>query len=57
MSLWPLERHPAGLPAGTSMTDPAGGGACRFIPSYHKSSASGGLLTKMGRRRPPLARS
>jgi hypothetical protein len=32
-SVCPLQRHRAGLPAGTSMIDPAGGGTCRFTPS------------------------
>src|SRR5262249_17321189 len=31
-SLYPLERAQAGLPAGTSMIAPAGGGTCRFTP-------------------------
>jgi hypothetical protein len=41
-SLHPLERTRAGLPAGTSEIDPAGGGPCRFTPSYRRSSSSGG---------------
>jgi hypothetical protein len=41
-SLRPLERTRLGLPAGTSMIDPAGGGRCRFTPSYTRSSSSGG---------------
>src|SRR6516165_11476875 len=38
----PLKRHRAGLPAGTTEIDPAGGGTFRFTPSYRRSSSSGG---------------
>src|SRR5215831_1691856 len=41
-SLRPLQRHRAGLPAGTSEIAPTGGGTDRFTPSYCRSSSIGG---------------
>ncbi|MBV8233462.1 MAG: hypothetical protein JO329_26090 [Planctomycetaceae bacterium] len=48
-SLRPLERHRAGLPAGTTEIDPAGGGTCRFTSSYSRSSSSGGRAKSTSR--------
>ena len=45
-SLRPLQRHRAGLPAGTSMMAPAGGTTCRFTPSYRRSNSSGGRVIR-----------
>src|SRR5882724_8385628 len=38
-----------GLPAGTTKMAPAGGGTCRFTPSYSRSSSSGGREKRMSR--------
>src|SRR6516162_9458434 len=48
-SLHPLERTRAGQPAGTREIDPAGGGTCRFTPSYSSSSSSGGRAKRKSR--------
>ena len=49
-----VKRHvppPAGaimlVPAGIKEIDPAGGGLCRFTPSYTRSSSFGGRVTRM----------
>ena len=44
--LWGI---PFGLPAGTTKMAPAGGGTCRFTPSYSRSSPSGGRKKRMSR--------
>src|SRR5262249_56672922 len=45
--LFPLERPRVGLPAGTSEIAPAGGGTCRFTPSYRRSISTGGPAKRM----------
>src|SRR5262245_9008058 len=43
-SLNPPQRHRDGMPAGTTVTEPPGGGRYRFTSSYRKSISSGGRL-------------
>src|SRR5579862_8795921 len=45
-SLGPLQRHKAGLPAGTRVIELAGGGRCRFTPSKRRSNFSGGRVIR-----------